>query len=333
MKKSQKLIPGHKFVPGSNFGSLRQLGASQTEKMGMTMPRQVLPGTTYLFTRRCIDRRFLLRPDSVVCAIMGYVLALAAAKHRIQIHAICVMSNHYHIVLTDRFGELPEFARLFNRLTALCLARHRDWRGPVWEPGRSYSALPLLTEKAVWDKLCYTLCNPVSAGLVPLVTRWPGLISKFGSLSAGKMRFCKPPLYFKGHAPETRTLKLTKPPALNHHSDDSYEETLRRLVKRRQQMARDEVRRRGLRFLSKAKVLKTRYWKRPTTEERVGDRNPRFAAVSKKGWLEALKDLHAFHVTYRAAYLPWREGDLSVRFPAGTYWVVKYSNARAEPPP
>ena len=30
----------------------------------MSLPRQVLPGKTYLLTCRCIGRRFLLRPDT-----------------------------------------------------------------------------------------------------------------------------------------------------------------------------------------------------------------------------------------------------------------------------
>lgn len=29
---------------------------------GMTIPRRVVPGTTYALTRRCLDRRFYLKP-------------------------------------------------------------------------------------------------------------------------------------------------------------------------------------------------------------------------------------------------------------------------------
>ena len=29
----------------------------------MSIPRQVLPGSTYMITRRCTQRQFLMRPD------------------------------------------------------------------------------------------------------------------------------------------------------------------------------------------------------------------------------------------------------------------------------
>ena len=70
----------------------------------MSLPRQVLANQTYLLTRRCMGRRFLLRPDKRLNNLFVYCLALAAQKYGIQIHAFCVMSNHYHLVLTDTEG-------------------------------------------------------------------------------------------------------------------------------------------------------------------------------------------------------------------------------------
>jgi putative transposase len=44
----------------------------------MTAARRVLPGQTYLVTRRCSERRFFLRPSTVTNAIFLYALAVAA---------------------------------------------------------------------------------------------------------------------------------------------------------------------------------------------------------------------------------------------------------------
>jgi REP element-mobilizing transposase RayT len=55
----------------------------------------VVPGTTYLITRRCIDRRFLLLPSAAVNQIFLYCLAVAAARAGVIIHAVTVMSNHW----------------------------------------------------------------------------------------------------------------------------------------------------------------------------------------------------------------------------------------------
>ena len=67
----------------------------------MTAPRQILPGTTYLVTRRCFQRQLLLKPSASTSAIFSYVLALAAARYGVQVHAYCVLSNHFHLVVTD----------------------------------------------------------------------------------------------------------------------------------------------------------------------------------------------------------------------------------------
>ena len=52
----------------------------------MTAPRQVLPGATYLVTRRCVQRQFLLRPSRQTNQTFLYVLALAAARYRVDTH-------------------------------------------------------------------------------------------------------------------------------------------------------------------------------------------------------------------------------------------------------
>ena len=81
----------------------------------MSLPWCVLAGTTYLVTRRCIGRRFLLRPDQALNELFVYCLGLAAQAHGVRVHALCVMSNYYHLVLTDVEGVLPDFMRSARR--------------------------------------------------------------------------------------------------------------------------------------------------------------------------------------------------------------------------
>jgi putative transposase len=90
----------------------------------VTAPRQVLPGTTYLVTRRTSERRFFVPPCAHTNATFLYVLAIAARLHRIEIHAFCVLSNHFHLLLTDPAGRLPAFKRRHTRRTA-------QGRGPI----------------------------------------------------------------------------------------------------------------------------------------------------------------------------------------------------------
>ena len=85
-------------------------------------PRQILPGATYLVTRRCTQRQFLLTPTTRQhVQAFAYCLAYAAIKTGVYIHAVIVMGNHYHIVVTDPHGVLPVFAELLNKLVAKCI--------------------------------------------------------------------------------------------------------------------------------------------------------------------------------------------------------------------
>jgi len=84
----------------------------------VTAPRQILPGTVYLITRRCSERRLFLRPSALTDAIFLYVLAVAARLHRVEVHALCVLSNHYHVLVTDREARLPAFMQYLDSLVA-----------------------------------------------------------------------------------------------------------------------------------------------------------------------------------------------------------------------
>jgi putative transposase len=46
----------------------------------MPLPREVLPGRTYMITRRCTQRQFLLRPDSATNNAFMYCLAVATQR-------------------------------------------------------------------------------------------------------------------------------------------------------------------------------------------------------------------------------------------------------------
>jgi REP element-mobilizing transposase RayT len=60
----------------------------------MTAPRQYLRGATYLLTRRCFQRHFFLRPSKRTNEAFRFVLAVAAGRYGIRLHAYCVLSNH-----------------------------------------------------------------------------------------------------------------------------------------------------------------------------------------------------------------------------------------------
>ena len=64
-----------------------------------------------MITRRCSERRFFMRPDRETNNAFIYCLALAARKASISIVCVGTLSNHYHAVLVDNHGRLPQFLR------------------------------------------------------------------------------------------------------------------------------------------------------------------------------------------------------------------------------
>ena len=132
----------------------------------MTPPRRVLPNVTYLVTRRCSERRFFLRPSRVTSEIFLYVLAVAARRHGVLVHAFCVLSNHCHLVVTDRNGHLPAFMQYLDSLVARAVNASLGRFEGFWATDGSYSAVEPLDRTDVVAKTAYVLANPVAAGLV-----------------------------------------------------------------------------------------------------------------------------------------------------------------------
>src|SRR5215213_7247772 len=98
----------------------------------MSMPRRILPGNVYFITRRCVLRKFMLHPDETTANIINYCLALAAKRCDINLIAWLAMSNHYHAVVHDPTGRLPEFLAYFHKLAAKALNRRWDRTENLW---------------------------------------------------------------------------------------------------------------------------------------------------------------------------------------------------------
>jgi putative transposase len=279
----------------------------------MTAPRQVLEGATYLVTRRCTQRMFLLRPSKVTNEVFAYVLALAARRYQVQVHAYCVLSNHVHLVVTDPHARLPDFQRLLGGLVARALnALHGRWEH-FWAPG-SYSAVTLATPGDVVAKAAYTLANPVAAGLVRRGREWPGLWSSPAS-SGTTLRVRRPEHFFarKGYLPETLDLELTPPPGFA--TAQAFRDALEPALASEEAAAAEH--RDG--FLGAKQVLAQRPFARPGPGEPRRKLNPRVAARDKWKRVELLGRLKAFLADYREALQAWRDKRRRPVFPAGTY--------------
>jgi putative transposase len=285
----------------------------------MTAPRQILPGTTWLVTRRCSEQRSFLVPSQVTREIFLYVLAAAAARHGMLVHAFCVMSNHYHLVVTDPGAVLPAFMRdldsVVARATNAALGR---WEG-FWASQCSYSAVSPGATDDIVSKVAYVLANPVSAFLVEHGREWPGLWTAPEQLGVATFTAARPTTFFRptGSTPACAELTLTVP--LGFACPREFQERVAAELERLEAKARIEAAatRRG--FAGRARVLA----RKPTARVAPGaprrNLSPQVAARDTATRIEALLRLTAFRRAYREALAAFRAGIRDVIFPAGTY--------------
>ena len=279
----------------------------------------MLPGTTYLVTRRCSERRFFLRPGRVVNEIVLYVLAVAARRNGILVHAFCVLSNHVHLVVTDVDGRLPAFMQYLDSLVARAVNASLGRFEGFWAHDGSYSAVEPLAPSDVVSKTAYTLANPVAACLVRRGAEWPGLWSAPSQIGGATIAAPRPKVFFdpKGYLPEVAELELTTPPGFASPAEFRalLGDELRRLEDEHQREFAEKRRR----FLGAARVLAQSPFSHPSPGEPRFVLEPRIAARDKWRRIEGLQRLKSFVQAYREAWLARRAGALDVLFPAGTY--------------
>ncbi len=284
----------------------------------MTAPRQVLPGSTYLVSRRCTQRECLLQPTELTTAVFKFVLAVAAKRYGVLLHAATVMGNHYHLVLTDPRAELPRFVQLLDSVVARAInASYGRWES-FWAPA-SYSAVRLESRTDVLDKVVYTLANPVAAGLVAHGREWPGLWSDPERTGAGGEMVERPKRFFseKGSMPERAVLAFTVPPGFASAAE--FRAAVQEKLAARERAEAERLAAQGRRFMGARQVRRQKHTDRPVGEAERRGLNPRIAARDKWKRIEALGRLAEFLEDYREALERLRSGARNVVFPPGTY--------------
>ena len=284
----------------------------------MTAPRQVLPGTIYLVTRRCLERRFFLRPSAASNRLFLFILALAAHRFGIRLHAYCVLSNHFHLVLTDPRGTLPAFSQYLDSLVARSFNALLGRSEAFWSIG-SFNAVALETPNDVIAKMAYVLANPVSAGLVEHARDWPGLWSTPERIGGTQLLARRPRSFFRrtGGLAESVALQLHRPDGFASAAD--FDRQLRDALAALEAGARAKARTERRTFLGAEWAMALKATARPATSASVGGLKPKVAARDADSRLAALRRLSDFVSAYRAALERWRAGVRDILFPAGTY--------------
>lgn len=288
----------------------------------MTLPRPIHPGTTYLVSRRCVQRQFLLRPNDEVNRIIEFCLAYEIARHGLVVHAFVVMSDHYHLVVYDPYGVLPKFLQELNSLTARMLNRAHARDENLWSTDQvNFNQLVELSD--VMAKVEYTLVNPVRAQLVERAADWPGLTSM--SLLDGSSKTISRPLSVgkRSKLPASVCLKLDAPPAFPG-TFAAWSKLVRARVARFERKAARRRRQQGECVRGAQAVLSDSPFRVPS-QPKPSTRSirPFVAAKCRRARSAALAALREFRERYRRARDAFRSRQWTTVFPAGTYAMAR----------
>jgi REP element-mobilizing transposase RayT len=124
------------------------------------------PDHVYFVTNRCEQERLFLLPRPEVKKLVGAWLAKSLAEHGdgIELYAFVFLSNHFHLLLRDTKGQLPEFMWYFQVNLAKSLNGLLDRHGHFFS--REYDAAPVLTDEDFDALYAYVVTNAVKAGLL-----------------------------------------------------------------------------------------------------------------------------------------------------------------------
>jgi putative transposase len=301
----------------------------------MSLPRAVIPDRCYLITRRCSERRFLMRPDKETSNAFIYCLAVSAARFGIGVVGFGTMSNHYHAVVVDNEGCFPDFLQYFHRIFAVHQNVFRGRWEAFWAPHEQPSVVRLMGGSDLVDKLVYAITNPVKDGLVDKLEHWPGA-SCLPALATGQaLTASRPKRYFRkdGLLPETASLELVTSPFHADMSHSEWAQLVQDLSDHDVQQIRDKRIKAGKRVVGAKAVLSAHWNDAPTSYKPRRKMNPHVACRDKWRRAEALQRNRAFLDAYREARTDWLKGTKNVEFPFGVWFLRKFPGVKCTPPP
>lgn len=306
---------------------------------------------------------FRFVPVREVVQVFEYLFAVAAERYGMQVHEVLCMSNHFHALITDVEGRLPEFMTYFDSLLARSLNAMRGVSGSVFE--KEYSLVEVTDDEKGLEHAVYTLANPCSVHLVRRSKQWPGfstLRMKYGETrtierpkvglwkregerergetveNRGRRKAREPKrALHRGKPsvlPEVVELRLVRPPVYRMLSDAELRAEVWERLDARELELIEERRARGAEVLGAAKVLAQPWYGFPGRPEDMFGMDPGVSGKSKWARIEALQRRKEFAAAYALARARFLAGVRDVLWPFGTWLMrVRFGLACETAPP
>jgi REP element-mobilizing transposase RayT len=141
------------------------------------VPRSSLPDGLFHVVARSVFGGTLFVDDGDRQAFVG-LLRRCECAHGWTCHAFCLMTNHYHVVLSSARRDLSDGLHRLNGRYAASFNRRHGRFGHLFAD--RFSTRVIGSEEYVYEACAYVLLNPVRAGLCANVEDWPWSYSRFG---------------------------------------------------------------------------------------------------------------------------------------------------------
>ncbi|HMB53313.1 MAG TPA: transposase [Thermoanaerobaculia bacterium] len=297
----------------------------------MSRPIRFIPpgGAVVEITCRTLHGRYLLKPSRELNEIVVGIVARAARRSEVEVHAIAVLSNHMHLLVSVRDARrLAGFMEYVNGNLAREAGRLHRWRHRFW--ARRYRAIVVSDEEAAQvGRLRYLLAQGTKEGLVATPTDWPGVHCAKALLRGDSLRGiwidrtreCAArkagKKYHRYTYADDESLSLAPLPCWRHLSAESHRRAVAGLIAEITTAARSNG---PTAISSKARVRAVlRVHPHDSPGEPDARPAPAFHAYRRRARRRLEEAYREFTRAYRAASERLRTGDRSARFPAGSF--------------
>lgn len=123
------------------------------------------PGHYHIINRGVERRSIYLESDDYEFFL--YLLQKVTKEFDITMHAFCLMTNHYHLLLETRQNNLSKAIQFLNDKYSKYFNKKYTRSGHLWQ-GR-YKSYPLFDDCHFWLVAKYIERNPIKAGMVDSV--------------------------------------------------------------------------------------------------------------------------------------------------------------------
>jgi len=133
-------------------------------------PRVQFEGATYHIVTRGV-RKLPLFTDDRDREFFLELLDLTVARYEWELHAYCLMTNHFHLLISTPGANVSAGMQYLNSCYAQWFNWRHDYEGHLVE--RRFRSKLIETDEQLFETARYIVLNPVRAGICATAAEWP----------------------------------------------------------------------------------------------------------------------------------------------------------------